>query len=113
MGGWSPRATKLSLPTSSTRHSLSQSTSGLGRRSSIDRGSGHGHGHARHDSASSIRSSHQHHVPPPEKRRASRTPEADEEGRVAAPLRHALEQERSSIGGIAQQEKSRSDMDTS
>ncbi|KAI0084828.1 hypothetical protein BDY19DRAFT_909572 [Irpex rosettiformis] len=117
MGGWSPRNTKLGLPTSSARHSLNPSTSGLGRRSPIDRGSGHGghgHGHARHDSTSSIRSVHQHHAPPPEKRRASRSPEADEEGRVPLPPRHLVEQRRTSIGGgSAQQEKTRSDMDTS
>lgn len=111
-GGWSPRATKLTLPTSSARHSLSQSTSALGRRSSVDRGTGHGH--ARHDSTSSVRSSHQHHhqhhAPPPEKRRASPSPEADEEGR---PSRHFAEQERASVPQPGQGEKARSDMDTS
>ncbi|KAI0693989.1 hypothetical protein BC835DRAFT_1415619 [Cytidiella melzeri] len=114
VGGWSPRASKLSLPTSSARHSLSHSTtvsvsaerSGMPRRSSIDRGSGH---HSRHSSATTSRMPH-----PPEKRRASRSPEADEEGKVvAAPPRQVLEQRRASAGSVQHNDRARSPMDTS
>ncbi|KAI0338946.1 hypothetical protein BDW22DRAFT_1348094 [Trametopsis cervina] len=102
--GWSPRAPKMSLPTSSTRQSLSSATThapiserererpSMQRRSSIDRAGRMPH--------------------PPEKRRASRSPDADEEGRLAPPPRLAGEQRRASVGAV-QHDRVRSPMDTS
>lgn len=107
-GSWSPVSTKTTLPTSSTRSSLSHTTlgapgasggperPGLARRLSGER---HGRMH------------------PPEKRRASRSPDADEEGRAErGPPAHVLEQRRGSVPNVlisGERGRPRSPMDQS
>jgi hypothetical protein len=101
-GGWSPRATKMSLPSLSTRQSLNHATTASavdrGRRASIDRGLG---GHSRQGSGSG---SSRTMAQPPEKRRSSRSPDADEEGRPVPPPKHLTEQRRASVGGAQHQQ---------
>ncbi|EKM51988.1 uncharacterized protein PHACADRAFT_262436 [Phanerochaete carnosa HHB-10118-sp] len=107
-GSWSPLSTKTTLPTSSTRSSLSHTTLGapgslaLPERPSLTRRS------------SGERQGRMH---PPEKRRASRSPGADEEGRAErGPPSHLLGQRRGSVPSVllsGERGRPRSPMDES
>jgi hypothetical protein len=114
-GSWSPLGAKVSLPTSSTRSSLSHTTLGSGagagggalalpdrpgllRRASHERGAGRMH--------------------PPEKRRASRSPDVGDEGHRGerGPGAYLLAQRRGSVpAGTSERERgrARSPMDES
>ncbi|GJE88402.1 hypothetical protein PsYK624_044850 [Phanerochaete sordida] len=90
-GSWSPVGTKTTLPTSSTRSSLSHTTLGAPGPSTLPERPGL----ARR--ASGERPGRMH---PPEKRRASRSPDADEDARAErGPPAHLLEQRRGSVPG--------------
>lgn len=103
-GSWSPLGSKVSLPTSSTRSSLSHTT--LGGASLPERP-----GLTRRLSGGQARTMH-----PPEKRRASRSPEPEEEARAdRPPSSHSLERRRGSVptllGTSSDRSRPRSPMD--
>ena len=106
-GSWSPLPSKVSLPTSSTRSSLSHTTipgSGAG---------GGGASHSERPGLSRRASGGQSKMHPPEKRRASRSPEPDEEARIErGPPAHLLEARRGSVP-TSERARPRSPMDES
>lgn len=100
-GNWSPVGTKMTLPTSSTRSSLSHTTLGVPGPSSSTLPERPGL--TRRPSGERLGRMH-----PPEKRRASRSPEADEEGRTErGPPGHLLERRRGSIPSVLAAERRR------
>lgn len=113
-GSWSPLGAKVSLPTSSTRSSLSHTTlgsaSGHPERPGLPRRAS---GEQRHAQGQGQQEGRMHL---PEKRRASRSPEPEEDARAErGPPAYLLEQRRGSVPalGSAARRRAQSPMEES